>query len=173
MKRFINLLLCGLLILGTALSAGGCGGGDEGASSDVLASLPEGTHARGETVEEQGTVTILKQYIEKTGSDAVQPAEGNVYLLLEFRIDNTTDGDMPVSTLLSFTGEVDGQQVKPSTQAVRDRDTHSTLDGTIPAGGGMVGVVGFEVPRDWKLFQVHFYPDAMKSDFISFAVQKK
>lgn len=172
MKRFVNLFLCVLLAVGVALSAAGCGGDGAADSSSGTVSLPEGAHAKGETVEELGTVAVLKQYIEKAGSGDAKPAEGNVYLLLEFRIDNTTDSDMPVSTLLSFTGEVDGQTVKPSTQALRDRDAHSTLDGTIPAGGGIVGVVGFEVPKDWKLFQVHFYPQATKPDAISFAVQK-
>ncbi|MCI8361185.1 MAG: DUF4352 domain-containing protein [Clostridiales bacterium] len=172
MQKLLNLFLCGLLVIGTALSFAACRTDHKKTETTSTVSLPEGTHEKGESVEELGTVSILRQYIEKTGNDAAKPDEGKVYLLLEFRIDNTTDAEMPVSTLLSFTGQADGQPVSPSTKALLDRGSHSTLDGTIPVGGGMVGVVGFEVSQDWKVFQVDFRPDAMQSEAISFAVRK-
>ncbi len=169
MKIIWTLMLCVLLVLGAA----GCGGEDTpSTSSQVVASLPEGTYGMGESAEELDTRVILRQYVEEAGSDTAQPAEGNVFLLLEFRIDNLRDAELPISTLLSFEGKVDGQAVSPSTDALSARGSHSTLNGTVPVDGGIVGVVGFEVPQDWQVFQVDFHPEVTKSDCISFAVAK-
>lgn len=170
MKVVWTLLLCVLLALGAA----GCEGEDTApASSQTVVSLPEGTYGIGESVEELDTRITLRQYVEETGSDTAQPAEGNVFLLLEFRIDNLRDAELPISTQLSFAGTVDGQAVSPSTDALSARGSHSTLNGTVPVDGGIVGVVGFEVPKDWQVFQVDFHPEVTKSDCISFSVAKK
>ncbi|HIZ83705.1 MAG TPA: DUF4352 domain-containing protein [Firmicutes bacterium] len=169
MKIIWTLMLCVLLALG----ATGCGGGDTPpTSSQVVVSLPEGTYGMGESAEELDTRVTLRQYVEEAGSDTAQPAEGHIFLLLEFRIDNLRDTELPVSTLLSFEGRVDGQAVSPSTDALSARGSHSTLNGTVPVDGGIVGVVGFEVPQDWQVFQVDFHPEVTKSDCISFAVAK-
>lgn len=169
MRKFMALLLCAVLAFGAA----GCkGGGDADPSSSQATVLPEGTHPVEESVEELGTVTVLRQYIESQGTDNTVPDEGNVFLLCEFRIENTTDEDMHISTTLCFTGYADGVEVAPSIKALEARGAHSTLDSSMKAGQTMLGVVGFEVPADWKVFQVDFQPDAMRSDAISFAFAK-
>ena len=168
MKKILVFLLSGLL----AISAAACAPKADGATSSGY-SFAEGTYLKGETAEAAGCTAVLKQYIQKAGTDTAQPEVGKVFLLLEFRIDNLTDAEMPVSTQLSFKGRADGETAAVSTKALQTRGSYSTLDGTVPAGGATTGVVGFEVPEDWKVFEVDFYPDAMKADALCFGLEKK
>lgn len=169
MHKFWTVILCVILALGVA----GCtGNGEMESSSSDTAVLPEGVYEMEEAAEQLGTVTALRQYYESEGENGVQPQEGNVFLLCEFRIENTTEEDISVSTQLCFTGKVDGKEVSPSSEALLARGAHSSLDSTMKAGQTLLGVVGFEVPMDWKVLQVDFKPDILKPDVISFAVTK-
>ena len=40
----------------------------------------------------------------------------------------------------------------------------SPLDGTIAPGKKMNGVIGYEVDKNWNLFEVHFTPDFWSGD---------
>ncbi|RXS75221.1 DUF4352 domain-containing protein [Blautia faecicola] len=46
------------------------------------------------------------------------------------------------------------------------------LDGTISPGKKMDGMVGFEVPKDWKTMEIHFKDDVWSNSKFKFEIEK-
>lgn len=78
-------------------------------------------------------------------------------MLCEFNIANNSKEELSVSSVLSFDAYCDDYACSYSLTAQMASDK-SQLDGTVAAGKKMSGVIGYEVPTDWKELEVHFSP---------------
>lgn len=127
--------------------------------------------AVGEAAELNDIVVTLVDVTESAGKDFYNPEDGNVFLLCEFNIENNSDKDIAVSSIVCFDAYVDDYATSMSLTAQLASDK-GQLDGTVAAGKKMSGVIGFEVPEDWAEIEVRFTPDFWKSKNFIFVANK-
>ena len=105
---------------------------------------------------------------ESTGSEYFKPAEGKVFIQCEFNIENNSDEDLAVSSLLCFTAYCDDYACELSISAMVEDNGKAQLDGTVVPGKKMNGIVGYEVPENWQELEIHFIPDLLSTTDIVF-----
>lgn len=125
----------------------------------------------GEPAKKNGVQVTLTGYQETYGSEWNASSTGNVYMLVEFEIENASKEDVAVSSLLSFTAYADGVESTLSIGALLENN-QAQLDGTVASGKHMKGCVGYEVPYDWKEFEIHFNSDVWRDNKFKFVIQK-
>lgn len=108
---------------------------------------------------------------EGNGKEYMRPKDGNVFIFCEFVIENNSNRDITVSSLVSFDGYVDDYSTNLSLTAVLASDK-GQLDGTVAAGKKMTGVIGYEADADWEKVEIRFTPDFWAGKDIKFAYSK-
>lgn len=126
----------------------------------------------GETAELNGVSVTLKNVTESTGSEYNKPAEGNVFVLCEFEISNNSDKEITVSSMMSFDAYCDDYACTLSLTALIEKGNKNQLDGAVAAGKKFNGVIGYEVPADWKEMEINFTPDFWSGKDMTFIANK-
>lgn len=161
MKKFTSLIMACILLLGLCACS---------SEPSLVGTAPVGTQATteapttdgdkvfklGDTVELDKVVVSFINIIESTGSDFNKPADGNVYVLCEFEIANNSNEEISVSSMLSFEAYCDDYACDYSLGALMEKGNKDQLDGAVAAGKKMKGVVGYEVPSNWKELEIHY-----------------
>lgn len=120
----------------------------------------------GQTADWNDIRVTFNSATQSFGNEWFTPSQGNVYIVCEFTIENNTDSELNISSLMCFDAYVDDYSTGISLSAESSVDKE-TLDGTIAPGKKMKGIVGYEVPSNWELLEIHFTPDFWSSkDFI-------
>lgn len=182
-KRGWFIALCVIVVIAAVSSAGGEDGptkvGDvstdvsTNVSTDVSVSEPVGQtrFAVGEKVELKDVLVTLKKVTESTGANFMEPEQGNVFLVCEFDIENNSDSEIAVSSLLSFEAYVDDYATSLSLVGMASADKPQ-LDGSVSAGKKMNGVIAYEVSKEWKEIEINFTPDVWSNQDIVFFATK-
>ena len=113
----------------------------------------------GETALQKDVSVTLVGVSESEGSSFNTPADGNVYVLCEFEIENNAKKELNISSMLSFEAYCDDYSCSFSLGALMEKDNKNQLDGTVAPGKKFNGVIGYEVPADWQELEIHFTPD--------------
>lgn len=170
-----------LLFFGIVIIIGALGGGSEEPSiapggntpqdaSDSTTVAPSNFGVRDRVVMNDIYVT-LEAVTESTGTDFFQPSEGNVFIICEFTIENESDSELAVSSMMSFTAYADDYAAQLSLSGLSVSDKQQ-LDGSIAAGKKMNGVVAYEVPADWSEFEIHYVSNIYSTKEFVFAYSK-
>lgn len=122
----------------------------------------------GETAELKNVQATLIAITETPGNMVLTPADGNIFLVCEVEIVNNTKSNIAVSSLISFTLYCDDYACNLSIGAITSLEGKTQLDGEIAPGKKMRGIVGYEVPANWKELELHYSPDAFSSKAIVF-----
>lgn len=122
----------------------------------------------GETAELGDVQVTLKGVTESTGSAYNKPGDGNVFVICEFDIANNSNGEIAVSSMMSFDAYCDDYACTFSLSALMEKGSKNQLDGTVAAGKKFSGVVGYEVPADWQELEINFTPDVWSGKNITF-----
>lgn len=125
----------------------------------------------GEKVELSDVAVTLVDISENAGTDLIKPTDGNVFVVCEFEIENNTDHDIAVSSMMSFEAYFDDYATNLDIYAMTLSDK-TQLDGTIASGKKMKGVVGYQAPSDWQEVELHFTPDFWSTKDIVFSHAK-
>ena len=151
-----------------AASAGSSTGKDSVFGSD------SGKTAYGlmETAQVNDVKVTMTRYEESAGSEWNHPSSGNVFLMVEFEIENNSKSDLNISSLLSFNAYADNYSVNFSLNALLDKSSETQLDGTIASGKKMRGWIGWEVPADWSEMEIHFTEDVWFGSTFKFIIKK-
>lgn len=128
----------------------------------------------GDIVELDGVNVTLLGVHESTGTDIFRPTDGNVFVTFEFDISNQSDSEIAVSSLLSFSAYFDDYAATLDISAVSNAagDGYAQLDGSIPVGKKMTGIVGYQAPNDWSSAEIRFTPDFWGGKEIIFQYEK-
>ena len=132
--------------------------------------------AVGESAELNDIIVTLKSVKESRGSIYNEPSEGKVIANCEFEIQNNSTEELSISSLLKFKLYCDNYTCKYNFAAngANVLEGKQTLDGTIVPGKKMLGVISYEIPKDWKELEIHFSPNVWRSDeFIFVATNPK
>ena len=112
----------------------------------------------GEKVELNDIIVTLVDVRESTGKDFVTPSDGKVFVICEFEIENNSDKDIAVSSLMSFEAYIDDYSTSISLSGLMS-DDKPQLDGSVAAGKKMNGVISYEADQDWKTIEIRFKAD--------------
>lgn len=96
------------------------------------------------------TATEIK---ESDGKGFFTPEEGNVFVGVKFTIENISDEEQSVSSLLLFNAYADDVKCDYSFNAACAFDD-GTLDGSVSAGKKLVGWYAIEIPSDWTSIEL-------------------
>lgn len=170
------LLIFSIFIIIGALS----GGSDEPQkvenNNPVTAAPVETTAAPvytiGDTLEMNKVLVTLNDVHETNGTQFMKPTDGNVFVICEFTIENNTDSEMAVSSMMSFEAYFDDYAANLSIGAMTADQSKQQLDGSVAPGKKINGVVGYEVPKDWAEMEIRFSPTAFSSKSFIFNYSK-
>ena len=171
MKKVVALLMIAALFLTGCAYADGFGSLFGGLTS-IFGSEDETTYAVGDTDEQESASVKLLDVYESKGKGENAPADGNVYLICEFEFKNNTSEDLTVSSLLCFSTFCDGTSCTLSLESLATSMMSGKFqaDTVIEPGKKQTGVVGYEVPDDWKELKITYTPDLLSSDSATFSV---
>lgn len=119
--------------------------------------------------EHDGMKYTMLSYRESKGSAFNKPDSGNVFLIVEFLIQNQGKSSAFVS-YYDFNAYCDDYQTDISFSAIME--TKTSLSGEIAPGKKMKGELAFEVPKNWRTFELHL-STGWFSDEIIFKGTKK
>ncbi len=122
----------------------------------------------GDKVELNNVVVTLVGITESSGSQYNKPTDGNVFVLCEFEIENNSSSEITVSSLVSFEAYCDDYACNFSLSALLEKGNKNQLDGQVASGKKFNGVVGYEIPADWKELELRFAPNFWAGKKITF-----
>ena len=114
------------------------------------------------------TATELK---ESNGDDFFNPEEGNVFVGIKFTIENISEEEQSISSLLMFEGYVDDIKCSYSISASCVFD-EGTLDGSVAPGKKLVGWYALEVPNDWSNIELQVQSSWLSNSSAKFVFTK-
>ena len=127
----------------------------------------------GDKVELNNIIVTLVGVKENKGSTYNKPESGKIYVLCEFEIENNSSKEITVSSIMSFEAYCDDYSITESLGALMEKGSKNQLDGSIDAGKKMNGIIGYEVPKDWKELEIQFTPDFWSGKEIVFKATHK
>lgn len=128
----------------------------------------------GDTLNMNGVEISFKNVIESKGGEFMAPEAGNVYVFCEFDIANNSSAEYNISSIVNFSAYCDDYAVDINYSALMAPESSgkSFLDGTIPSGKKLNGVLAYEVPENWQNLELRFAPDIFTDDFVIFMAEK-
>lgn len=141
-------------------------------STETSSAEPEKTSfGVGEQVSLNDVIVTLNSVVENNGSQLNKPSAGNVFILCEFTIENNSERDLGISSIMCFEAYVDGYSTSMSLSATIESDKNQ-LDGAVAAKRKMNGVIGYETAADWSEIEIRFTPDFWSGKDITFIYSK-
>jgi len=127
-------------------------------------SAKEETFSIGETAVFDNIKVTANEKKTSKGTEFLTPESGNVFVGVEFTIENVSDKDVSISSILLFDAYVDDVKCDYSFSAecALDSSNH-TLDGTLSPGKKMTGWYAVEVPENWQEIELQFVQDWLSS----------
>ena len=113
------------------------------------------------------TATEIK---ESSGEDFFEPESGNVFLGVKFTIENISDEDQVISSMLLFDAYIDDVACDYSLSAACVFD--EGLDATIAPGKKVVGWYSVEVPAGWSSFELQAQANWLSNSSATFVFSK-
>lgn len=167
MKRVLSIVLALIMCLSLCACVSS-GGGDKGKDNSKVKEV----YGVGETAEFDDLSVTLLGVSESKGSSFYSPDDGMVYLICEFEIANNSDEEVVISSVISFDAYCDDYACNMSLSAMLDCDDKDQLDATLAPGKKLNGIIGYEVSEDWGEIEIHYTPDALDDDYITFVANK-
>lgn len=125
----------------------------------------------GETAATKKVKATITEMEKSEGDEFNKPADGHEFVLLHMTIENVSDQEIVVSSMLSFNAYVDDNAINENLAAQISKDGAKTMDGTIAAGKKLTGTLAYEVPKDWKKLEIHFKPDQFSDTTIKWLIE--
>lgn len=175
MKKILCLLLCLCMVCG--LTACVVEDTPTKETSQSQETPTKATEAKDETFKLNETAVFKNLKItaselkESAGEDFFTPESGNVFVGVKFTIENISDEEQSISTLLSFTSYIDDVKCDYSVSAACVFD-EGTLDGSIAPGKKLVGWYAVEIPSDWESLEIDVKPDILSDNTAEFVLTK-
>lgn len=161
-KKVIKWILIGIGVLAVILVVAALF-----APSEESESTPESNeYTVGQTFQKDGIGVTLNSATRSEGTEYTKPAEGKVFLLLDWTISNDTDEEFNTFDI-SFNTYVDGALT--DTTYAGEENSLSAADILVP-GSRVTGVEGYEVPADFKNVEIRVTNGLIKGDSATFVV---
>ena len=171
MKKLLSALLC--LLLCFAFSA--CEVDEEPSKekAEVVSSqeIKKETFGLNESAVFKDLKFTATEIKESDGESFFAPATGNTFVGIKFTIENISNEEQSVSTLLLFEGYANDVKCEYSISAAAAFD-EGTLDGSIAPGKKLVGWYALEVPKDWSTIELQVQSTWLSNNPANFVFEK-
>lgn len=108
----------------------------------------------GESLETKNFIVTVEALNKvKSDNQFLQPAEGKEFVEVVIIIENKSEKDYTVSSVLMFEAYQDSFSVDESFSAHAANDS-STLDGGLAKGKKLKGSLAYELPKDWEELEI-------------------
>ena len=114
------------------------------------------------------TATSLE---ESKGKDFFEPEQGKVFVGIKFTVENISDEEQNISSLLLFEGYADDIKCDYSINA--SLAFEGSLDGSLAPGKKLIGYYSLEVPEDWKKIELDVQSNWLSSTSARFVFENK
>ena len=129
----------------------------------------------GETATLNGiSVTLAEAKVTKS-INMIKAGDGQRFIICKFEVENQSNRDISLSTLLSTEAYCDDYSTSISYMGVGALYLigENTLDGTVASGKKLSGCAVYEIPKDWKEFEVRVEPDFWSNRDITFIAKNE
>ena len=146
--------------------------GKSGTSTETTESTATDTSfGVGETAVFKDIKITAVEMQESKGANYFEPEAGNVFIGVNFEIENISDKEQNISSLLLFDGYADGVKCDYSISA-NCAFNEGTLDGELSPGKKMIGYYAVEIPEDWEKLEFEVKSDWLSSSKATFVFEK-
>ena len=114
------------------------------------------------------TATEMK---ESEGTEYFKPADGKIFVGVNFTIENISDQDQIISSILLFDAYADGVKCDFSSSA-RMTFSDGSLDATVSSGKKLVGWYAVEVPKNWGKLELEVKGSWLSTGKAVFVINK-
>jgi len=171
MKRF----LCCVLVILMLVSLSACDldtapGKEEGGNNNSASGKKEETFHLNDTAIFKTLKFTATEIRESNGDTYFAPESGNVFVGVKFTIENISNEDQIISSILLFEGYVDDVKCSESFTASAAFDSEM-LDGTIAPGKKLVGWYTMEVPENWETIELHVQSNWLSNSTAKFVFE--
>lgn len=180
MKKFISMMLCVCMVC--ALLTGCESNTDNSVSKQESKTQTEKNEPKenttketiagiGETLDYNGlkfTLDSVEKYTDKEEFVTQKPAEGNIFIKLNFTVTNDTGKDEYINMLYEDS-YCDDVAIDPVLGFLNEKS--DTVWGDVANSKKRVGYVGYEVPENWKELEFYYKAELLeKSSKMMFKV---
>lgn len=157
-------------------SAGECTDADTGSNTgsgsndNINQPSTDTTYGPNETATLKNLKVTATEIKESQGESFLKPDSGNVFVGVKFTIENASNEDQTISSLLQFTAYADDVKCNFSISAV-SAFPNGTLDGSVAVGKQLVGWYAVEVPENWQTIEIDFQEDLLSGAMVSFVFE--
>jgi len=127
----------------------------------------------GETAVAKKVKATITKMEKSEGSEFNRPADGHEFVLLHMTIENVSDKEISISSVLNFDAYVDDNAINEDLGAQISKDGTQTMNGTIATGKRLTGVLGYEVPKGWQKLEIHFSPGLLSDTVIKWLIENQ
>mgnify|MGYP002761836460 FL=1 len=148
---------------------------DQGTTNTKSSEKEEKTEFQvGETVSLKDVNVTLVSSTESAGSEYVKPDDGKEFLILEFNIENNSSKDINISSVANFEAYCDDYSLNQDIlgQQAPEAEGKTQLDGSVASGKKMNGIIVYQVPTDYKSFEINVAPDFWSTKDIKYVINK-
>lgn len=119
------------------------------------------------------TVTLLSAE-ESYGNDYIIPDSGNLFLVLEFEIENNSSSDLTISSYWDFEAYCDDYYYDQDLSGlfVDEISSKGQLDGDVATGKKLKGAITYQVPQNYQKFEISVSTGGWFSDDLTFTIYK-
>lgn len=108
---------------------------------------------------------------ESKGDDFFTPEDGKTFVGIKFTIENVSNEEQSISSLLQFEAYANDVKCDYSVSAACVFD-EGTLDGSVAPGKKLVGWYALEVPSDWSSIEIDVLPSLFSNNTAKFVFAK-
>ncbi|MEK4276470.1 DUF4352 domain-containing protein [Paenibacillus sp. FSL R7-0026] len=91
----------------------------------------------------------------KSDNMFVNPEEGNEFVSVGLLIENISEKDYTISSMIMFDAYQDGFSINEDITGHALKGSEKTMDGALAAGKKIRGTLVYQVPKDWKELEVN------------------
>lgn len=124
----------------------------------------------GETAEEKGVKITFLKCEESEGKELFEPDEGKIFVIAEFEVENNSDDDISISSIISVKAFVDDYAVDTDLSA--SVVAGDSLNGKVAPGKKLKGTLGYQLDKDWKKLEIVINPFALSKTEMKFVHEK-
>ncbi len=124
----------------------------------------------GETAEEKGVKITFLKCEESEGKEFFEPDEGKIFVIAEFEVENNSDDDISISSIISVKAFVDDYAVDTDLSA--SVVAGDSLNGKVAPGKKLKGTLGYQLDKDWKKLEIVINPFTLGKTEMKFVHEK-
>ncbi len=112
------------------------------------------TFSTGDVIQASDFKLTIESFKKVKGTEYNKPDDGKEWVQIVLLVENTSDAEVTVSSMMMFDAYVDDMAMSENYSAQMVDESIKSMDGTLAAGKKLRGQLAYEVPKGWKEIQI-------------------